>query len=112
MGRLAKSAAGGTILPKYARRRPPLRDAVQRCRDLRVLRLEPDEDHFSETLRDVIQRCSDLRELHLEAEEGYFLETLTVHTITIDNWNATIHIEGTPMTCKLDTGSNCCVILK
>ncbi|XP_049268784.1 uncharacterized protein LOC125757341 [Rhipicephalus sanguineus] len=50
-----------------------------------------------------------MRELRAE-DTDFFLQTLTVGAIATDDWSATVYIEGHPITCKLDTGANCCVI--
>lgn len=52
-----------------------------------------------------------LREVRAETDD-FFLAGLTRNSLEADRWTATVYIEGQPLSCKLDTGANCCVIAK
>ncbi|XP_042143633.1 uncharacterized protein LOC115316197 [Ixodes scapularis] len=73
-------------------------------------------NHFAQVCKTpVLQQSAnkpkkELRALHTESDEEFFLEALTVNWVETDKWSASVHIEGKPMACKLDTGANCCVI--
>ncbi|XP_054918600.1 uncharacterized protein [Dermacentor andersoni] len=75
------------------------------------------QNHFAQVCKSVgathnaSRPGKELREVRAETDD-FFLEGLAINSLEVDKWTATVYIEGQPVTCKLDTGANCCVISK
>ncbi|XP_072142027.1 uncharacterized protein [Dermacentor andersoni] len=75
------------------------------------------QNHFAQVCKSVgathnaSRPGKELREVRAETDD-FFLAGLAINSLEVDKWTATVYIEGQPVTCKLDTGANCCVISK